>query len=331
LPLYTHADALRSLEYLVPVEYGTRVELPGNVQLRLRPAGHLLGASLVEFRAAGKNVLFSGDLGRPNDPLNVAPAAVDQADYLLVESTYGDRRHDATDPREQLASVINRTAARGGAVLVPAFAVGRAQSVLHLIGLLKAAGAIPDLPVFLNSPMAIHATALFKRHRREHRLTPAQCDALQTTATMVRSVEESKRLNELRGPMIIISASGMATGGRVIHHLKSLAPDARNTILFAGYQAAGTRGAALVNGATTIKIHGEQVPVGAEVVTMNNLSAHADYAEILDWLGGFRAPPKRTFVVHGEPGPADALRRRIEERLRWQVAVPEYRETVELS
>ena len=330
LPLYTYDDAQRSLEYLVPIANDRDVALADGIRLRLRRAGHLLGASLVELRAEGTSVLFSGDLGRPNDLLTLAPSSVAQADYLLVESTYGDRLHDASDPREQLATVINRTAARGGAVLVPAFAVGRAQMLLHLIGLLKAARTIPDVPVYLNSPMAIDATLLFNRHRDEHRLTPAQCAALQTTATMVRSVEESKRLNELRGPMVIISASGMAAGGRVVHHLKSLAPDERNTILFAGYQAGGTRGAAIVNGATTIKIHGEQVPVRAEVVSMSNISAHADYAEILDWLAGFRSAPKRTFVVHGEPGPADALRRRIEETLRWRVAVPEYHETVEL-
>jgi metallo-beta-lactamase family protein len=290
-----------------------------------------LGASLLELRAEGKSVLFSGDLGRPNDLLTVAPASVEHADYLLVESTYGDRRHDTSDPGEQLASVINRTAARGGAVLVPAFAVGRAQFLLHLIGLLKAARTIPDIPVFLNSPMAIEATALFRRHVGEHRLTATQCDALQTTATMVRSVEESKRLNELRGPMIIISASGMATGGRVVHHLKSLAPDARNTILFAGYQAGGTRGAALANGATAVKIHGEQIPVRAEVVTMSNTSAHVDYAEMLDWLAGFRNAPKRTFVVHGEPGPAEAMRGRIEKTLRWRAVVPGYSDTVDLG
>jgi metallo-beta-lactamase family protein len=331
LPLYTLADAERSLEYLAPVAKHRDIALPGDVNLRLQPAGHLLGASFVELRAEGSSVLFSGDLGRPNDLLTIAPPAVEHADYLLVESTYGDRLHDTHDPREQLASVINRTAARGGAVIVPAFAVGRAQTVLHLIGLLKAARAIPDVPVYLNSPMAIDATALFRRHRDEHRLTDAECDALHTTATMVRSVEESKRLNELRGPMVIISASGMATGGRVVHHLKALAPDARNTILFAGYQSAGTRGAAMVNGATSIKIHGEQVPVRAEVVTMSNLSSHADYAEILSWLTGFRSAPKRTFVVHGEPGAAAALRRRIEATLRWQVEVPGYPETVRLD
>jgi metallo-beta-lactamase family protein len=331
LPLYTYADALRSLEHLVPIPMGDDIALPSDVHLRLRPAGHLLGASLVELRSEGKSVLFSGDLGRPNDLLTIAPAAVEHADYLLVESTYGDRLHETNDPRAQLESVIKRTAARGGAVIVPAFAVGRAQTLLHLIGLLKAARAIPDIPVYLNSPMAIDATTLFRKHKDEHRLTAAECDALQTTATMVRGVEESKRLNELRGPMVIISASGMATGGRVIHHLKAFAPDARNTILFAGYQSPGTRGAAIVNGATAIKIHGEEVPVRAEVVSMSNVSAHADYAEILDWLASFRSVPKRTFVVHGEPNAADALRRRIEEALRWRVEVPAYHETVQLD
>ena len=330
LPLYTIDDARRSLERFTPVAFEHAVGLPGEVSLLLRPAGHLLGGALVELRAAGKTVLFTGDLGRPNDPIMVPPAPVDHADYLLVESTYGDRRHDDTDPRKQLADVINRTAARGGVVIVPAFAVGRAQLLIHLIHSLKEAKSIPDIPVYLNSPMAISATSLFHKYRHEHRLTPAQCDALHRTATIVNTVEESKRLNELRGPMIIISASGMATGGRVVHHLKAFAPDARNAILFAGFQPGGTRGAAMVNGADSVKIHGEYIPVRAEVVNMSNISAHADYAEILSWLAHFRTPPRRTFITHGEPAAADALRRRIEETLRWEVEVPEYLESVKL-
>ena len=330
LPLYTVDDAQRSLERLTPVAFEHEVGLPGEASLLLRPAGHLLGGALVELRAEGKTVLFTGDLGRPNDPIMVPPAPIDRADYLLVESTYGDRRHDDTDPRKQLADVINRTSARGGVVIVPAFAIGRAQVLIHLIHSLKEAKSIPDIPVYLNSPMAISATSLFHKFRHEHRLTTAQCDALHRTATIVNTVEESKRLNELRGPMIIISASGMASGGRVVHHLKAFAPDARNAILFAGFQAGGTRGAAMVNGADAVKIHGEYVPVRAEVVNMSNISAHADYTEILSWLAHFRAPPRRTFITHGEPAAADALRRRIEETLRWEVEVPEYLESVKL-
>ncbi len=331
LPLYTTADAENSLTRLTPVAFGSETSLPGGVMLRLRPAGHLLGGSLVELQHNGTTLLFTGDLGRPNDPIMVAPAAVARADYLVAESTYGDRRHDVHDPKQQLAEIIKRTAQRGGAVIVPAFAVGRAQLLLHLIHALKQARAIPDIPVFLNSPMAADTTRLYHKYRAEHRLTPAQCDALHTIAKIVNSVEESKRLNEFRGPMIIISASGMATGGRVVHHLKTFAPDARNTILFAGFQAGGTRGAAMVNGAESIKIHGEYVLVRAEVVNLDNLSAHADYAEILDWLGHFQAPPRKTFVTHGEPSAADALRKRIEENLHWRVDVPEYLQSVTLN
>jgi metallo-beta-lactamase family protein len=212
------------------------------------------------------------------------------------------------------------------------FAVGRAQELLYYIHLLKSSGAIAqDIPVYLNSPMAVDATEIFTNHRGEHRLTPEQCSALNRTAHMVNSVEQSKQLNETKGPMIILSASGMASGGRVVHHLKAFAPKPDNTILFVGFQAAGTRGAAMIDGAESIKIHGEYVPVRADIELISNLSAHADYSEILDWLGRFEAPPKKTFIVHGEPVAADAMRLHIEEQLKWQVVVPDYLETVTLD
>jgi metallo-beta-lactamase family protein len=327
LPLYTVEDAKRSLEHFAPVAFDVDATLPGGVALRLRHAGHLLGASLVELRYAGETLLFTGDLGRPNDPIMTAPVAVTHADHLVVESTYGDRRHEQEDAKQRLADIISRTMARGGAVIVPAFAVGRAQLLLHLISTLKEARGIPDVPVFLNSPMAVDATRLYHKYRAEHRLTPAQCDALHTAATIVNTVEESKRLNEFRGPMIVISASGMATGGRVVHHLKAFAPDPRNTILFAGFQVGGTRGAAMVAGAESVKIHGEYVPVRAEVVNIDSFSAHADYVETLAWLRQFESPPKRTFITHGEPAAADALRRRIQDELGWDVEVPEHLQT----
>lgn len=331
LPLYTRADAERSLASFAPVEFAHDVDLGGGLTLRLLPAGHMLGSALVQLRCAGETLLFTGDLGRPNDLIMVAPETVTHADYLVVESTYGDRRHDPADPKAQLAKVINRTAARGGAVIVPAFAVGRAQTLMYLIHLLKQTRAIADIPVFLNSPMAVNATRVYHNHRGEHRLTPDQCDAMCSAAKIVNSVEESKALNLRKGPMIVISASGMATGGRVVHHLKLFAPEARNTILFVGFQAGGTRGAAMLNGADSIKIHGEYVPVRAEVVNIDNLSAHADYVEILAWLEYFELPPRQTFVTHGEPKAADALRHRIEESLGWRTRVPEYLETVRLE
>ena len=331
LPLYTREDAERSLTRFAPVDFARDTDLGGGLALHLLPAGHMLGSSFVRLRHDGKTLLFTGDLGRPNDLIMVAPTVVDRADYLVVESTYGDRRHDSTDPQQRLAEIINRTATRGGAVIVPAFAVGRAQTLMYLIHLLKAAHAIPDLPVFLNSPMAVNATRIYHNHLGEHRLTPDQCDAMCAAARIVNSVEESKALNMRQGPMIVISASGMATGGRVVHHLKAFAPDPRNTILFVGFQAGGTRGAAMLNGTETIKIHGEYVSVRAEVVNIDNLSAHADYAEILAWLEHFESPPHQTFVTHGEPKAADALRHRIEENLGWRTCVPEYLETVRLE
>ncbi|HET8760451.1 MAG TPA: MBL fold metallo-hydrolase [Nitrospiria bacterium] len=331
LPLYTRLEAERALTHLVPIEVGKAHDLGSGVTARLDPSGHLLGASLVTLTMGGTTVTFTGDLGRPHDAIMQPPVALAAADYLVLESTYGDRRHDPTDPGDVLEAVINRTAARGGVLIIPAFAVGRAQTMLYYVERLKAARRIPDIPVFLNSPMAVDATEVYWAYHREHRLSLDQCRAIGRAARFVTDVQESKRLNTLDGPMIIISASGMATGGRVIHHLKAFAPDPKNTILFAGYQVPGTRGASLVAGARTVKIHGEYVPVNAEVVAMNNVSAHADADEIMAWLRQFRSPPRRTFLTHGEPSAADALRHRIEEELGWSCRVPEYREVARLT
>jgi metallo-beta-lactamase family protein len=331
LPLYTQQDALRSLRQFSVLDFDRDFDLGGGLTVRLLPAGHILGSSFVLLRNNGTSVLFSGDLGRPHDLIMKPPAEVRQTDYLVIESTYGNRRHDPTDPKEALAAVINRTVERGGVILIPSFAVGRTQSVLYYIYLLKSERAIPDIPVYLNSPMAVEATDIYSNHFREHRLTPSQCKAMCGAAHFVNSVEESKRLNGFPPPMVVISASGMATGGRVLHHLKAFAPDPRNTVLFVGYQAGGTRGEAMVNGAPSVKIHGEYVPVRAEIVAMEGLSAHADYAEIMDWLGHFDAPPTQTFITHGEPPAADALRHRIEEQRGWSCRVPDYLERATLN
>ena len=322
LPLYTEDDAVQALARFVPVAYGHEIKV-GDTRVTLHRAGHLLGASLVRLATDRTSLLFSGDLGRPHDPLLLAPDTPPAADFLVLESTYGDRRHDMRDPKTLLTDVINRTVARGGIVLVPSFAVGRAQLLLYLIQQLKQARAIPDVPVFLNSPMATSATRLYHKYPDEHRLTPAECDAMCATAQIVTTEAQSRELNHRREPMIVIAASGMATGGRVVHHLKAFAPDARNTILFSGFQAGGTRGAALVNGADAVKIHGQYVPVRAEVVLLDGLSAHADYEEILGWLAHCKTAPRQTFITHGEPAAADALRLRIEERLKWSSHVPE--------
>jgi metallo-beta-lactamase family protein len=331
LPLYTQQDAERCLSQLTPVDFDAVTDLGAGIAMRMVHAGHILGAALVELRHGGTRLLFSGDLGRPRDPVMIAPGVVRHADFLVVESTYGDRLHDPADPMLELAAIINRTAQRGGVVIIPTFAVGRTQELLYFLHELKVQGRIADIPVFLNSPMAVDATRIFIDHQDEHRLTPAQCAAMFSAVRLVNTPEESKQLNRRRDPMIILAGSGMATGGRVVHHLKAFAPDARNTILFAGFQAAATRGAAILAGADSVKIHGEYVPVRAQVQLLSNLSAHADQAEILEWLHHFEAPPRQTFITHGEPVAADTLRRCIEERLGWRCTVPEYRDQVDLA
>lgn len=332
LPLYNQEDAENALKLFVPVSFEQDVDLGDGLTLRLSPNGHILGSAFVRIHDKKTSVLFSGDVGRPNDILMRPPVRIKQADYLLIESTYGNRLHEHDDPKVKLAAIINKTVKRKGVVVIPVFAVGRAQELLYYIHQLKASGAIADdIPVYLNSPMAVDATEIFNLYHGEHRLSEEQCRALFSTARVVNSIEQSKALNEAKGPMIILSASGMASGGRVVHHLKAFVSNANNTILFVGFQAAGTRGAAMLDGAESIKIHGEYIPVRAHVERISNLSAHADYSETLDWLAGFEAPPKKTFIVHGEPVAADAMRRHIEEKLHWQVVMPDYLETIVLA
>jgi metallo-beta-lactamase family protein len=324
LPLYTRADAERCLEQLEPVGWHRDWQpLPG-LGAQLAPVGHMLGASTVRLDDGRRSLLFSGDVGRANDLLLPAPPPPPECDYLVVESTYGDRLHAEVDVLQQLADVINRTAARGGTLVIPAFAVGRAQQLLHAIHLLKQRGSIHHLPVYLNSPMAAEALHLYQRHAALLRLAPDESRALQHAATVVRTPAESRELNARRGPMILIAGSGMATGGRVVHHLEAFAPHHRNTILLAGFQAGGTRGAALAAGAQTIRIHRQDIPVRAEVAQIDSLSGHADAAELQAWLAGLPRPPRRTFVTHGEPAAADAMRIRLERNLHWDTCVPEH-------
>lgn len=330
-PLYTQRDAEAALERLSPIEWERDHYLGDGINLRLSPAGHILGAALVRLEDRDTSILFSGDLGRLDDPTMIAPSPAGMADYLVVESTYGDRIHDARDPGAQLAEIVSRTVARGGVVVIPAFAVGRAQTLLYFFQKLEAEGAIPDVPIFLNSPMATEVTDIFCRHRSEHRLSPEVCRSTCHVATAVRSADDSRELDARRGPMIIISASGMLTGGRVLHHVKAFGPDPRNTIVLVGYQAAGTRGAALARGDKTLRIHGQDVQIRAEIAALHNLSAHADASEILTWLGSFEAPPAATFITHGEPDASLALKRRIEGELGWSCAIPEYLERISLA
>jgi metallo-beta-lactamase family protein len=330
LPLYTLKDAERVLPRFRPASFGAESAVIPGVDLHPRRTGHILGAASLDLRVNGRRVVFSGDLGRYDDPVMKDPEPIPAADYLIIESTYGNRRHDRSDPGEALAKIIDKTVRRGGTVIIPAFAVGRAQSLLFHLDRLQKAGKLGRVPVYLDSPMAIDASELLCQHLDDHRLTPEVCRGACGIATYVRSVEDSKALTTNRVPKVIVSASGMATGGRVLHHLKSYAPDPRSTIVLAGFQAAGTRGAALLDGAESIRIHGSDIPVRAEVVNLPMLSAHADADEILRWLRGFSEAPRRTFITHGEPAASDALRQRIERELGWSCHIPEQGEKVEL-
>lgn len=332
LPLFTEEDARHSLRQLEPVEFHRWRRLNDEMEFCLHRAGHTIGAASVEIRCTGITILFSGDLGRFDDPLVPAPDRIDHADYLICESTYGNRWHETGDPAELFSNTINATIAGGGTVLIPAFAVGRAQAVLYYLDRLKRSGRIPaSLPIYLDSPMAQDATDIFASHPEDHRLSTEQCRQIFGGAIYVRDMESSKALTANTETKIILSASGMATGGRILHHLKRYAPNARNAIIFTGFQAGGTRGAAILGGAESVKIHGEYVPVRAAVSQIEGLSAHADADELLRWLSGFSKAPRTTFITHGEPSESDALRHRISERLGWNCMVPDFAQTETLS
>ena len=328
LPLYTTADAEAALRRLRPAPFEEPFTPVGALRARFSRVGHILGAAAVHLATGDATVTFTGDVGRTGDPVLLDPEPPPTADHLVTESTYGNRLHPPDNPADVLADIVTRTAKRGGTVLIPAFAVGRAQTLLHLLSELRRAGRIPDLPTFLNSPMAIDATELFCEFKGEHRLTDAECKQMCDGVTFVRSVEESKKLTRRRGPMIVLAGSGMATGGRILHHLESVAPDHRSTIVLAGFQAAGTRGEALANGARDIKVFGQYVTVRATVERIDSLSAHADADELVAWLGSASRAPASVSIVHGEPSAADALRRRLHDDLGWRATVANDRSTV---
>lgn len=331
LPLYTMRDAHRALGHLKPLGFGQAQALGPHVQCDLLPAGHLLGAAIVRLRMRQHTLVFSGDLGRAHDLLMPPPAPVRQADVLLVESTYGDRRHPDADAPGALARIVRETAQRGGKVLMPTFAVGRAQALLLSIHRLKQAGEIPrQLPVYLDSPMASEATRVYARHRSLMRMPADEIDAMCEGVTFVETPEQSAQVTRSAYPAIVLAASGMATGGRVLHHLKAVVGDDRHHIVFPGFQVPGTRGAKLVGGAREIKIHGEYWPVRAPITQLEGLSGHADADELMAWLKGFEHPPAKVYVVHGEPSAADALRSRIQDELGWRAQVPEHGSTVTL-
>lgn len=361
LPLYGEADAFRAISQLQPVGYDRPMPVAGDVEVEFINAGHLLGSSYARVRSGGRTILFGGDLGRFDRPVLPDPTMVDEADYLLVESTYGNRVHDDDDDGAKLARIVSETAGRGGRVIVPAFAIGRVEEMLYWLKRLEEQRRIPVLPVFVDSPMAVAALARYterlreldpglrpevrdekaphgpadrheppearKGHARREREVCAFCTERFTT---ISNAAESKQLTQSKMPAIIISSSGMATGGRVLHHLKAALPDSRSTALFVGYQAAGTRGRQLVDGAESVRIHGHTVPVNAHVEILESMSAHADSGEIVRWLSGFTRPPATTFIVHGEPVAMEALTEKIHTTLGWTTKMPEHRERVEL-
>jgi metallo-beta-lactamase family protein len=284
-----------------------------------------LGAASILLEVAGRRILFSGDLGRPDDMIMNPPAPPPEADTVLIESTYGNREHPHENIMAELAPALKRVAARGGVAVVPVFAVGRAQALLHAISLMKERGEIPHgLPIFLDSPMAVHTTDLFQHHPDAHRLDAHALKGLKHVATMIESTEESKALSKRHGPMVILAASGMATGGRVLHHLAHYLPDHRNMVILTGYQAPGTRGATIAGGGAMLRMHGQDVAVHAEVVQLQSSSAHADATQLIGWLGQMKNKPDQVYVVHGEPEASDALRQRIERDLNWRAIVPEH-------
>jgi metallo-beta-lactamase family protein len=337
LALYREADALRALTHLQPLSYHQPFEVAPGVTIEYANAGHLLGSSYILTRlSGGRTILFGGDLGRYGRPVLPDPSAAVQADVVLVESTYGDRDHPPDDNGEQLAEIVRDTARRGGKLIIPAFALGRVEELLYWLRRLEGERRIPVHPVYVDSPMATEALRFYASRVAEldPDMRPAQ-KAVSTFATAryqaIASPQQSKELTASRRSAIVISSSGMATGGRVLHHLAAALPDARNTALFAGYQAAGTRGRALVDGAREVKIHGRVIPVAARVARIDSMSAHADRNEILRWLGTLRSPPGRLCLVHGEPTPMDGLKALITERLGWTaIHTPEHKERIEI-
>jgi len=328
LPLYTRIEAEEAMNFFQVVDVGKFYGLTDEVEFQLIRAGHIIGATFVVIKYNNHRLVFSGDLGRPHDFIMKSPAIIQQADYLVLESTYGDRPHESIDPKDALADIVNRTIKRGGTLLIPSFAVGRAQWLIYLLHDLQMLGRIPKIPIFLDSPMAIEATHMFCDNAQAHRLSKqvaekSVCQAVKPTPT----VEGSKSIKEIAEPKIVISASGMATGGRILHHLRYYLPEKKNTVLFAGFQAPGTRGDRLVKGETEIKIFGDMIPVNAEVVQLANASAHADYNEILDWLSHFQKDIRKIFITHGEKDASMSLKEKIEKQFHWGCVIPEYKDS----
>jgi metallo-beta-lactamase family protein len=339
LPLFEMHDVEKTLRLVEAHSYGSFLDLTKQISFRFADVGHLLGSAMVEIRvkdgARDLTILFSGDVGRFDVPFYPDPGPPPPCDVLLVESTYGDRLHSTEDLFAQVETLARKVFERGGVMLVPAFAVGRAQQVIYILRVLMERKRLPELPIHVDSPMAAQATRLYGRYPAEHRMddpaTAGEPSRLGGRLVVLHQTrEESKRLNTFHGPGVVISASGMLTGGRVLHHLRHFLPDEQNLIVLAGYQAAGTRGRALQDGAPLIKVHGQQIPVRAEVATVHGLSGHADAGELLRWLRPLAGTRRRAFVVHGEARSADTFAQRLRDEMGWEAAAPGLDETVEL-
>ncbi|MEO8348118.1 MAG: MBL fold metallo-hydrolase [Acidobacteriota bacterium] len=338
LPFFDEKEARAALGLLRPIAFGKRTDVGAGLAFTFRRVGHILGAAFVVVEAGPTRIVFSGDVGQVDVPILKDPERPDAADYLVLESTYGDRLHPAGSPEAELGRVVAETAARRGVLVVPAFAIGRAQDILYHLRSLQRTGTIPaDLPIYLDSPMAASAVDLYCRALSEHDLEmktlrdEGLCPIEGPSVHIVRDRVESQALNARRGPMVIVSASGMLAGGRILHHLKHRLPDPSTTLLFVGFQAVGTLGRRILEGAREARIHGEQIPVRADVRQIPALSAHADQKGLVDWVGGIREPPRATFLVHGEPGPRQALAAALRSKFRWSVSLPEEGDSVELK
>lgn len=330
-PLFTTEDARLACRLIEPLEFDSWKEISPGVKIRLTSSGHILGSALVEMETGGKLLVFSGDLGRSAPILLKKRAEIERADYLVLESTYGDRLHSAEPVSQALAKAVTDVVYRGGHLLIPSFAVGRTQDLLLLFSQLRKESRIPDVPIYLDSPLAKGATELYQHYPEWLAKRWDSMQALGETATIIETKQESKALLNARGSTVVIAGSGMITGGRILHHLANRLGDSRNMVLLTGFQAAGTRGRLLQEGASEIKMHGRFFQVRAEVRNLSGLSAHADQGELLSWLQGFKQAPAKTFLVHGEPQAADALRVKISDAFKWDVSVPKQMDRVELA
>lgn len=339
-PLYGRADAEKALEQLQPLYPGEALQLDEQMRVRFRDAGHILGASTIDIKVRGKKpkkILFSGDLGRANELILREPVQVYNVDYLVLESTYGNRAHEEFDPRSELIRIVNESVQRGGMLVIPAFSVGRTQMLLYMLRDLEDEGLIPSIPIFIDSPMAIDATKVFSKHISDlnfnMRIQKLKGKRIFSPDKLYicKKRQESKAINSQKGPGIIISASGMATGGRILHHLVQRLPKKENTILFVGYQAEGTRGRTILDGNESVKIHGRRHPINATVERISGFSGHSDYYEILAWLMAFNRAPKEIFLVHGEPEAAAGMAEKIEKQFGWKATIPSFGDSFDLD